>query len=63
METLFACGCAITRDVEGALVSAMPCETHAAIGQGQALADALEQPHIAVEVKEKLNVKSVFGGR
>lgn len=63
METRFACGCVITRDTEGTLVSAIPCERHRSIGQGQPLADALELPHIAVEVKEKLNVKSLFGGK
>lgn len=61
--TYFACGCEIIRRDDGALISAIPCERHQAIGQGQTLADALEKPHIAVEVNEKLSVKSLFGGK
>lgn len=60
--TSFACGCEIIRRDDGALISAVPCEQHMPM-QGQDLADALEKPHISVEVREKLNVKSLFGGK
>ena len=61
METVFACGCVIVRNDDGALVSATPCELHAPIGQGQVLADALELPHLSVAVNDNLDVKSIFG--